>query len=161
MDLLDVVVWAGFLVFVLTLLALDLGVFHRETRAIRSGEALAWAAFYVSLALAFNGLVYLLYENNWLGVGESVGHPLGGIHPATGGVNVEDHQPGTLFRRGGDHARHVRRESHLDGAAHPGPIDRGRLGSTGGRQRQRQGHGRAQRTSGHGNLPEVRHTAEV
>jgi tellurite resistance protein TerC len=78
MDFLDVVVWAGFLVFVLTLLALDLGVFHREARAIRSREALAWAAFYVSLALCFNGLVYLLYEYNWLGVGVTVGHPLDG-----------------------------------------------------------------------------------
>ena len=78
MQLLDVVVWAGFLGLVFTLLALDLGVFHRETRAIKSGEALAWAAFYFSLALAFNGLVYLLYEHNWLGVGIRVGHPLDG-----------------------------------------------------------------------------------
>jgi len=78
MQILDVVVWAGFLGLVFTLLALDLGVFHRETRAIKSGEALAWAAFYFSLALAFNGLVYLLYEHNWLGVGIRVGHPLDG-----------------------------------------------------------------------------------
>ncbi len=78
MQILDVVVWAGFLGLVFTLLALDLGVFHRESRAIRSGEALAWAAFYVSLALAFNGLVYLLYDRNWLGVGVTVGHPLDG-----------------------------------------------------------------------------------
>jgi tellurite resistance protein TerC len=78
MEILDVVVWAGFLGFVLGLLALDLGIFHREVRAIRSGEALAWAGFYVSLALAFNVLVYFLYENNWLGVGVTVGHPLDG-----------------------------------------------------------------------------------
>src|SRR5512147_3146885 len=78
MQLLDVVVWAGFLFFVFTLLALDLGVFHRQTRAIRSGEALAWAGFYVSLALAFNVLVFFLYERNWLGVGVTVGHPLDG-----------------------------------------------------------------------------------
>ncbi len=76
--MLDIAVWGGFLVFVLGLLALDLGVFHRETRAIRTGEALAWAAFYVTLALAFNVLVYFLYENNWLGVGVSVGYPLAG-----------------------------------------------------------------------------------
>jgi tellurite resistance protein TerC len=78
MQMLDVAVWAGFLAFVLGLLALDLGVFHRETRAIRTGEALAWACFYVSLALAFNVLVFFLYEHNWLGVGVSVGHPLDG-----------------------------------------------------------------------------------
>ena len=76
--MLDVAVWAGFLAFVLGLLALDLGVFHRETRAIRTGEALAWAGFYVSLALAFNVLVFFLYDRNWLGVGVSVGHPLDG-----------------------------------------------------------------------------------
>ena len=76
--MLDVAVWAGFLAFVLGLLALDLGVFHRENRAIRTGEALAWAGFYVSLALAFNVLVFFLYDRNWLGVGVGVGHPLDG-----------------------------------------------------------------------------------
>ena len=78
MQVLDIAVWAGFLAFVLGLLALDLGVFHRESRAIRTGEALAWAAFYVALALAFNVLVFFLYERNWLGVGVSVGQPLDG-----------------------------------------------------------------------------------
>ena len=78
MQVLDVAVWAGFLAFVLGLLALDLGVFHRENRAIRTGEALAWAGFYVSLALAFNVLVFFLYDRNWLGVGVGVGHPLDG-----------------------------------------------------------------------------------
>jgi tellurite resistance protein TerC len=78
MQVLDVAVWAGFLAFVLGLLALDLGVFHREIRAIRTGEALAWAGFYMSLALAFNVLVFFLYDRNWLGVGVSVGHPLDG-----------------------------------------------------------------------------------
>ena len=78
MHLVDIAVWAGFLAFVLGLLALDLGVFHREVRAIPTGAALAWAAFYVTLALAFNVLVFFLYERNWLGVGISVGHPLDG-----------------------------------------------------------------------------------
>jgi tellurite resistance protein TerC len=78
MQLLDVVVWGSFLAFVLGLLALDLGVFHRETRVIRLGEALAWSGFYLSLALGFAVLVYFLYERNWLGVGVVVGHPLEG-----------------------------------------------------------------------------------
>jgi tellurite resistance protein TerC len=78
MQMLDVAVWSSFLAFVLGLLALDLGVFHRETRAIRTGEALAWASFYVALALIFNVLVYFMYERHWFGVGVSVGHPLDG-----------------------------------------------------------------------------------
>ena len=78
MQVLDIAAWAGFLAFVLGLLALDLGVFHRESRAIRTGEALAWAGFYVTLALAFNVLVFFLYERNWLGVGVTVGQPLDG-----------------------------------------------------------------------------------
>lgn len=32
-------------------------------------EALAWSGFWVTLSLAFNGLVYFLYENNWAGGG--------------------------------------------------------------------------------------------
>ena len=78
MHVLDIAVWAGFLAFVLGLLALDLGVFHRESRAIRTGEALAWAGFYITLALAFNVLVFFLYDRNWLGVGVTVGQPLEG-----------------------------------------------------------------------------------
>jgi len=78
MQVLDIAAWAGFLAFVLGLLALDLGVFHRESRAIRTSEALAWAGFYVTLALAFNVLVFFLYERNWLGVGVTVGQPLDG-----------------------------------------------------------------------------------
>jgi tellurite resistance protein TerC len=78
MQVLDIAVWASFLAFVLGLLALDLGVFHRESRAIRTGEALAWAGFYVTLALAFNVLVFFLYERSWLGVGVTVGHPIDG-----------------------------------------------------------------------------------
>ena len=76
--MLDALPWVTFLAFVLVLLALDLGVFRRQVHAIRLGEALAWSAFYVSLGLAFNVLVYFLYEQHWFGVGERVGHPLDG-----------------------------------------------------------------------------------
>jgi len=50
--------WAAFLAFVAAMLALDLGVFHRRTRAIRLREALTWCAVWVSLAMCFNVLVY-------------------------------------------------------------------------------------------------------
>jgi tellurite resistance protein TerC len=61
--------WASFIALILALLALDLGVFHRKDHAPTLAEALAWSGFWISLALAFTGAVYFLYENNWIGVG--------------------------------------------------------------------------------------------
>lgn len=52
------ITWFGFTAFVLTLLALDLGVFHRKAHAVGVREALGWSAFWVALALGFNGWVY-------------------------------------------------------------------------------------------------------
>lgn len=52
--------YAGFLVLVGFLLLLDLGVFNRTPRVITVGAALGWSAFWVSLALGFNLLVYYL-----------------------------------------------------------------------------------------------------
>jgi tellurite resistance protein TerC len=58
-------IWIAFLVFVVTMVALDLGVFHRKDKVITTRSALAWSAFWIGLALIFNLLVYLLYENNY------------------------------------------------------------------------------------------------
>ena len=44
--------------FVLLLLALDLGVFHREAHEVSFREAAAWSAVWVGLALLFNFLLY-------------------------------------------------------------------------------------------------------
>ena len=46
--------WAAFLVGVLLMLALDLGVFNRETHRVTVREALTWSVVWVSLSLAFN-----------------------------------------------------------------------------------------------------------
>ena len=51
--------YAGFLVFVLAVLALDLGVFHRKAHAIGMQEAAGWSVFWITLALAFNFAFYL------------------------------------------------------------------------------------------------------
>jgi len=50
--------WIGFTIFVLALLAVDLLVFNREEHEVRPREALAWTAGWVSLALLFNFGVY-------------------------------------------------------------------------------------------------------
>lgn len=51
--------YAGFLAFVLLMLALDLGVFHKDAHEVSIKEATAWSVVWVTLALAFNvGLYY-------------------------------------------------------------------------------------------------------
>ncbi|NJD61368.1 MAG: TerC family protein [Deltaproteobacteria bacterium] len=50
--------WAGFTVFVIGLLALDLLVFQKREHEIRPKEALAWSVGWISLALLFNAGVY-------------------------------------------------------------------------------------------------------
>ena len=56
--LLDVLPWALFLAFVAAMLALDLGVFHRNAHEVSRREALAWSAVWIGLAIAFNIGVY-------------------------------------------------------------------------------------------------------
>jgi tellurite resistance protein TerC len=51
--------WVGFIAFVIALLALDLGVFHRKAHVVRLGEAGVWSAIWVALALSFNAFVAL------------------------------------------------------------------------------------------------------
>ena len=53
-----VLVWVAFNVFVLAMLALDLGVFHRKAHEVRLREALIWSAVWIGLALLFNVGVY-------------------------------------------------------------------------------------------------------
>jgi tellurite resistance protein TerC len=54
--------WVWFHVFVLGMLALDLGVFHRRPHAVKVTEALGWSAMWIALALGFNLIIYF-----WLG----------------------------------------------------------------------------------------------
>ncbi|MFO0759689.1 MAG: TerC family protein [Byssovorax sp.] len=53
--------WAGFLAFVLAMLVVDLGVFHRKTHAVTLKEAGVWSVVWVTLALVFNAGVYVLF----------------------------------------------------------------------------------------------------
>jgi len=47
--------WAGFILFILVAVALDLGVFHRQPRVVKMREALLWTGFWLLLALLFAG----------------------------------------------------------------------------------------------------------
>ena len=46
--------WIGFNLFVLAMLAIDLGVFHRKSHTVGFKEALGWTAAWIALALSFN-----------------------------------------------------------------------------------------------------------
>ena len=59
------IIWIVFLVFIAVMVALDLGVFHREIKAPSIRDALGWTMVWVSLAMVFMVIVYLLYENNY------------------------------------------------------------------------------------------------
>lgn len=50
--------YLGFTVFVLLMLALDLGVFHRNAREVSFKEAVVWSVVWISLALVFNAGFY-------------------------------------------------------------------------------------------------------
>ena len=54
-----ILLWVGFNLFVLVLLALDLGVFHRKTHAVLVKEASVWSVIWIALALLFNAGLYL------------------------------------------------------------------------------------------------------
>lgn len=53
--------WTGFIAFVLAMLALDLGVFHRKAHRIGLREAIGWTVVWIALALVFNLGVYHWY----------------------------------------------------------------------------------------------------
>ncbi len=59
--------WLGFTALVVLLLVLDLGVFHRHAHEVSMREAGAWTVVWITLGLAFTGVVYLIYDGHWFG----------------------------------------------------------------------------------------------
>ena len=53
--------WIAFNVFVLGMLALDLGIFHRKAHAVSLREASTWSAVWIFLALLFNLAIYFTW----------------------------------------------------------------------------------------------------
>ena len=59
-------VWILFLITIFIFLALDLGVFHKTPHTISSKEASKWTAVWVTISFAFSGIIYWLYQNNFI-----------------------------------------------------------------------------------------------
>ena len=58
--------YVGFTAFVLVLLAVDLGIFHRHAHVVTYRESLTWSIVWVSLALVFN-YGFFLYASSVFG----------------------------------------------------------------------------------------------
>lgn len=58
----SVVLWSAFNLFVLAMLALDLGVFHRKSHTVGVKEALIWTGVWITLAMLFNLFIYYYFD---------------------------------------------------------------------------------------------------
>lgn len=57
--------WSLFILFILLLLALDLGVFNRDNHVPSTREALRWTSLWAAVGLSFAFVVYYLYSHHW------------------------------------------------------------------------------------------------
>ena len=92
-----IVIWLAFIAFVLLMLALDLGVFHRKAHAVSVREAMGWSAVWISLGLAFAVFVYFAYEGHWLGLG-ALADPVDGMVNG-GAAAVEKYLTGYIVEK--------------------------------------------------------------
>ncbi len=58
LDVMPLWAWIGFFVFISAMLALDLGVFQRDSHEVSMREALIWCGVWFTLAMGFNALVW-------------------------------------------------------------------------------------------------------
>lgn len=58
----ELILWGAFSLFVLGMLGLDLGVFHRKSHAVSVKEALTWTGVWIVLAMLFNLFVYHYFD---------------------------------------------------------------------------------------------------
>ncbi len=54
--------WTAFNLFVIAMLAIDLGVFHRKAHEVTVREALTWTCVWITLAMFFNLFIYFYYD---------------------------------------------------------------------------------------------------
>lgn len=59
-------VWILFLSAIIIFLALDLGVFNKTPHIISTKEASKWTAIWVTLSFIFSGVIYWLYDNQFV-----------------------------------------------------------------------------------------------
>lgn len=50
--------WIAFIIFILIVLALDLGVFHKKSHSVGFKESIAWSMVWIALAMVFAGVLF-------------------------------------------------------------------------------------------------------
>lgn len=81
----NITVWIVFNAFVLFMLALDLGIFHRKQKSVSVREALAWTFIWIAVAMAFAGLL------------ATYGRELGMVAYGKDGVPLHESDTAALF----------------------------------------------------------------
>jgi len=59
----NALLWTFFNLFVLGMLAIDLGIFHRKSHEVSVREALIWTCVWITLAMFFNLFVYYYFDH--------------------------------------------------------------------------------------------------
>ncbi len=59
-------VWISFFIVIFIILVLDLGVFNKTPHIISTKEASKWTSIWVTLSLLFSGVIYWIYDNNYI-----------------------------------------------------------------------------------------------
>jgi tellurite resistance protein TerC len=60
------IVWITFFIVIFIFLALDLGVFNKTPHIISTKEASKWTAIWVTLSFLFSGVIYWIYDNDYI-----------------------------------------------------------------------------------------------
>ncbi len=92
-----ILIWIGFIAFVLLMLALDLGVFNRKAHVVTVKEAIAWSAVWITLGLSFAIFIYFAYNAQWFGLGIA-SDPIDGV-PNTGLTATEKYLTGYIVEK--------------------------------------------------------------
>lgn len=70
------IVWVFFIALVLFLLALDLGVFHKDSEVVTMKESLFWTVIWVLASLLFGIALFFIYKHNFMGINQYNTPPL-------------------------------------------------------------------------------------
>jgi tellurite resistance protein TerC len=60
------IIWISFFVLVFIILMLDLGIFNKTPHIISSKEASKWTSIWVTVSFLFSGVIYWIYNNNYI-----------------------------------------------------------------------------------------------